>query len=169
MMSLLALLVACGGVARGTSDDGGAGGVGGDGPAADEPITHTRFLTVLHGGDNLCMPQQLPVDGSGEVPCSIFVLPPAATACDGSLGLSAVDPGVAGSVRTAGQAPASQLVCQLAQLPESAWVSGSCVDSASAGWCYLTGAAAGAGCAQAIRFSASGTPAAGDEALLGCQ
>jgi hypothetical protein len=165
-LSLIAL-AACGGVAQGTPDAGGGGGL--DAAAADEPSAHTSFLTVLHSGDDLCMPQSLAVDAHGEVACSIFVLPPAATACDPAPGLSAVDPAVAASVRTAGGAAASQLVCQLAQLPASEWVNGSCVGAPSAGWCYLTAPAAGAGCAQAIRFSTSGTPADGDEVLLGCQ
>jgi hypothetical protein len=167
MPPLLIALAACGGVAQSTPDAGGGSGL--DAAEGDEPTAHTGFLSVLHAGADLCMPQSLPVDSLGQVPCSIFVLPPAATACVPASGLSAVDAAVAASVRTAGGAAASQLVCQLAQLPEAAWVNGSCVDTPAAGWCYLTGAAAGGGCAQAIRFSASGTPASGDKVLLGCQ
>jgi len=44
--------------------------------------------------------------------------------------------------------------------------SGSCAASASTGWCYLTGAAAG-GCAQTIVFS-KGQPPAGSTATLTC-
>jgi hypothetical protein len=166
MAPLLTVLAACGGQAQSLADAGPASAP--DAATADEPTTHTSFLTVIHGGGTGCMPKALAPDAQGQVPCSIFELTASATACDGSLGLSAVDPSVTASVQAAAFAPASQLVCQLAQLPESAWVNGSCVASAAAGWCYVTGAAAGGGCAQAIRFSPSGSPSAGVEVVLGC-
>ncbi len=45
---------------------------------------------------------------------------------------------------------------------------GSCANSASAGWCYVTGAAAGGSCPQAILFSPGGNPQVGAQINLEC-
>ncbi|HEY8038279.1 MAG TPA: hypothetical protein VIF15_00725 [Polyangiaceae bacterium] len=165
--TLAVALLACGGLAE-SSAPAPEGGTVQDAATQDGPMaTHTAFLTVIHAGGNACMPQSLPVDAQGQVPCSIFELPAGGGGCDGAIGLSTADPGVAASVRSAAQASSSQTVCQLAQLPESAWVNGSCASSPEAGWCYVTGAAAGS-CPQALRFSATASPPAGSVVLLGC-
>jgi hypothetical protein len=79
-----------------------------------------------------------------------------------------------------GADPAQRSVCELTQivdgtLPSGGGVlydpgdfapTGSCVDSADPGWCYVSGSAAGT-CAQAIRFAA-GSPPAGSLASLVC-
>jgi hypothetical protein len=164
-------LVACGGqtASPGTPAPDDGGGAIADGPGgADGPTLHTHFLTSLQGSGGGCLPMALLPDAQGLVACTVFELPAGGGTCDASPGLWPVDAGTAATVRSRAQAPASQAVCALAQLPESAWVAGSCAASASAGWCYVAGAAAGGQCPQALRFSPSGTPAAGAVLLLGC-
>jgi hypothetical protein len=167
---LVLALVACGGQTSGPnggSPDGGNAPV--DAANADEgPTAHTHFLTLVNGSAGLCMPQTLVADAQGQVACSIFELPPSGGGCDVSAGLFSVASDAAAAVRTAAQAPSTQVVCQLAQLPESDWVGGTCAASSSPGWCYVSGAAAGGNCAQAIRFSPTGDPGAGVTVLLGC-
>jgi hypothetical protein len=127
------------------------------------------FITLLRADNSSCMPQKLPVGSGGQVSCTIFELPLSPASCDPTHGLSAVDPATEQAVDAAEHASSSQTVCQLAQLPTSDWVNGSCAQSTQPGWCYVTGAAAGNNCAQALRFSANGAPAAGVVALFACQ
>ena len=59
-------------------------------------------------------------------------------------------------------------VCQVSELVGSDLDSnGSCTSSSAAGWCYVTGAAAGT-CAQAIKFSDKGSPQTGARVSLQC-
>jgi hypothetical protein len=57
-------------------------------------------------------------------------------------------------------------VCAVAQLGDAELSNGTCVQSASPGFCYVTGAAAGV-CTQAILF-APNTPPAGSKIDLQC-
>jgi hypothetical protein len=123
-----------------------------------------------------CLPHQLtPADGS--VPCLVLAsLPQPGMACDASHGMSPADPQtVSRAAQTLDQADAALLdptqhtVCQIAQVPGTDLVNGSCTQSQTAGWCYVAGAGATAGqCADAILFSPSGQPAAGVHTLLAC-
>jgi hypothetical protein len=111
----------------------------------------------------LCLPEPLPNGGSPNN-CQIFAFLAVGDECLAHDGMSLVDPEVAVGVRrVAGRDPTIP-VCQLAQLPQP------CSGSASAGWCYLTGANAAPTCAQNIGFSATGQPDldAGVSVALAC-
>jgi hypothetical protein len=163
-------LVACGGQTSGSNGgslDGGNAPL--DAANGDEgPTAHTHFLTYLNYESDRCSPQALVADAQGLVACSIFELPTNGGGCDASLGLSPVASDVAAAVQAAAQVPSSQVVCQLAQLPESDWVGGTCAGSSSPGWCYVSGPAAGSNCPQAIRLSPTGTPGPAVRMLFGC-
>jgi hypothetical protein len=59
-------------------------------------------------------------------------------------------------------------VCEVIQLTKGQLVNDSCADSPTAGWCYVTGAAAGGTCPQAIKFSPEGNPKVGAKVSLQC-
>ena len=128
---------------------------------------------------NRCLPYPLD-DSMANVPCVILeTLAPAsgltqANACDASKGLAQPDPAVLakfveGQNALNGDAgsPVGP-VCELAQLTMKDFVNGSCADSPKPGWCYLAGAAAGGVCAQAIKFSATGSPKTDVKVILQC-
>jgi hypothetical protein len=131
----------------------------------DDAGVYTGFLVVLHDEDGGCVPQVLPVNSAGDVPCTLFEVLPSGS-CVASHGLSDVDPSAATKVRAQLQAPASDPVCQLAQTPPTT-PGASCASAPTPGWCYVSGAAAG-DCPQAIDF-APGAVAAGDVLALGCE
>ncbi len=127
-----------------------------------------RLKTALAGQ---CLPQTLTRDQStGTVPCVILVVYPNQT--DQAAGCT--DPGTlqpdpsilarfdAQFVAGLGDAGASQrppVVCELEQLtPGVDYAGASCAGQPKAGWCYVEGAANTGGCAQAIKFGASGPP-----------
>ena len=125
-----------------------------------------------------CLPTALTADASGKVPCLILeALPPGST-CDASKGLSPADTKqgaayLANLDATSGDGDggsdfAGWTVCQVSELVGSDLDSnGSCTSSSAAGWCYVTGAAAGT-CAQAIKFSDKGSPQTGARVSLQC-
>ena len=130
-----------------------------------------RLKTSLVGA---CLPHKLTVT-DGNVDCLVLAsLPSTSDTCDPAKGLAPVDAKtVAGAAQALqGQADASLLdttqhtVCQMAQLP--APDGGSCDSAASPGWCYVTGAAAGNLCGNAIAFSAPAQPSTGVKTLLSC-
>jgi hypothetical protein len=119
---------------------------------------------------NVCLPERLEEDGDGNVPCLILETLPLtaglqATACDAAKGLSQPAPAVLAKFLEGTTAPHGA-VCAVAQLTKKDFPT-SCVDSSGAGWCYLTGQAAGV-CAQAIKFSPAGNPVSGATIALQC-
>ena len=143
--------------------DAAAGRVGTDGATGAGEAT-TYFIDVLRLQNGLCLPQSLPVDGAGNAACQVFLALASGDTCAAHAGLSAVAADVAASIRSAEPVSASQPLCALAQLPA---VCGSCATSSKAGWCYLTGSAAG-NCRQTLVVSPSAAVPTGATALLGC-
>ena len=128
----------------------------------------TYFLAALHLTNGLCLPQVLPPDGAGLVPCQVFYVLATGDTCAAHPGLSQADPGMFASITVGTQVTiAPESVCVLAQLPTSAWVNGSCATSSQPGWCYVTGAAASP-CAQTLAVSPSATVPMRASASLGC-
>jgi hypothetical protein len=130
---------------------------------------------------NQCLPQPLVADPEGKVPCLILetlgVEGPQASACDASKGLKQPDAAVLAKFReqqleAAGGDAGIDLskfpVCEVIQLTQGQLVNGSCSDAPTAGWCYVTGAAAGGSCPQAIKFSPGGNPGVGAKISLQC-
>jgi hypothetical protein len=129
------------------------------------------FLTLMRTGNDLCLPQTFVADPvTGAIPCRIFDFLPAGdpSCANAGPGLSYPGPKTVGAVDAKEMWDAGQPLCELAQLPASAWGGPSCVSSAQPGFCYVSGAAAGNNCAQAIRFSSSGAPPAGAAVVFGC-
>jgi hypothetical protein len=162
---------ACGGQTAGGSDGGATGAA--EASAALDSGAHDSmpFFAPLRPDNYLCLPQPLPIDPSGEVRCRIVEMLPTAgdeSACLAVPGLSMPDPSVVAEIRAAQSMDATYPICQLTQIPADAWAGASCVGAAQAGWCYVSGPAAGADCAQALRFSATGTPQPGARVLIGC-
>ena len=125
-----------------------------------------------------CLPQPLTPDPTGTVPCLILeALPPTTGSC-ASQGLMDADPKIAASYEatlqeesgTDGGASTTFTICQAPQLTGNDLdASGSCTtNTTKAGWCYVTGKAAGQGCAQAVKFSAKGNPTGGVRVSLQC-
>jgi hypothetical protein len=133
-----------------------------------------------------CPPQRLEQDPTasppGSVPC--LILETLGTPGDESIcnnpakGLSIPDPGVLEEFRKQEQAEfgsgssadgmtdlSQYPVCQVAQIVVKG--GDSCASSSDAGWCYVTGSAAGI-CSQAILFSPSGSPPSGTRIDLAC-
>jgi hypothetical protein len=135
----------------------------------------TYFLSLLSNGDvdsGACLPAPLPVDGAGQAECQVFYALPAGDTCAAHPGLSAAAPEVVASVWSSEQGlqgvdASDSPLCVLPQLPKAEWVDGSCVTSSSAGWCYLTGPAAGS-CVETLALSPSGAPPTSAIAILGC-
>ncbi|HLK38585.1 MAG TPA: hypothetical protein VKU41_17605 [Polyangiaceae bacterium] len=140
-----------------------------------------------------CLPMSLPVSAQdGTVACQVLVVLPGAGGsclrpqCDPSKGLSVPAADILSSFCSAaemawqaagggvtGNDPAGQSVCTLSQLtaqqnPKAFDSTGSCAapEDGSLGWCYATGAAAGA-CPQAVLFT-SDEPPLGSAVYLKC-
>ncbi len=150
-----------------------------DNAATDDPLYGYRPAVsaivdrLKNALANQCLPQPLAVDAQGNVPCVILeVLPDATSTCDARRGLSDPPADVLAkfkeSIRT-GQPgdPWLDTICQVKQLTGDDLVGGSCAQSTKAGWCYVTGAAAGT-CPQAILFSPTGSPVNGATISLQC-
>jgi hypothetical protein len=124
-----------------------------------------------------CLPQPLRAsDAAGTLPCLILATLPSGTQADCSnpaKGFEQPDPGLladlqksahdawleGGGTASGAPDPATLPTCQVARLTSAALdANGSCRTSSDKGWCYVTGAAAGA-CAQAIVFSPQTIPA----------
>ncbi len=130
---------------------------------------------------NQCLPQPLVADPEGKVPCLILetlgVEGPQGSACDASKGLKQPDAAVLAKFReqqleAAGGDAGIDLtkfpVCEVIQLTQGQLKNGSCSESDVAGWCYVSGAAAGGSCPQAIKFSPGGNPGVGAKISLQC-
>lgn len=112
----------------------------------------------------LCLPQALARDETGRIACRVVMGLAGASTCNAP-GLSRPDwPTAAAFQRVSGMAT----VCELAQLPLSALVDGTCTTAAAPGFCYVTKPQDTSGCEQAIRFSPSGAPPPGAFVALAC-
>jgi hypothetical protein len=123
-----------------------------------------------------CLPHQLQLL-DGNVPCQLLAsLPQPGMQCDPARGMSDVDPLTVAratqSLQGQGEAalldPSQHTVCQIAQVPSSALVGGSCSQSQTPGWCYVEGPTAGGQCPAALLFSPSRQPSAGVRTLMAC-
>lgn len=124
-----------------------------------------------------CLPQPLTADATGNVPCLILeALPPGAGTCAAN-GLNDADPKAAAGYQDQlnqqsgggdGGASTTFTICEVPQLVGGDLSNGTCVDNNKPGWCYVTGTAAGGGCAQAVKFSAGGNPKGGARVALQC-
>jgi hypothetical protein len=141
-------------------------------PLAFAPSVN-NVVAGLTAGPNCVQPEPdpLPWDPSTGSPCQLFLQadegPAAPIDCSGP-GLTLATP--LQSAELSQEFPQINNICEVAQIPPSAWVDGSCAQSSQAGWCYVTGPAAGSCANGAIFFSPSALPPQGDGApLLGGQ
>jgi hypothetical protein len=110
-----------------------------------------------------CLPQKLSQDPEGKVPCLILESFAEPTNC-ADRGLVAPDPKVLEKFREQQRAEQGaqadkNTVCQAPQiLPAEFGGQATCEKVDKVGWCYVTGAAAGGSCPQAIKFSERGNP-----------
>lgn len=115
-----------------------------------------------------CLPEALNADTDGTVPCLILEMFTDTSVTCASKGLKEGDPAIVAKFREAKKAEIgadadTAVICQAEQiLPNGANNSfdgnPTCEKSAKAGWCYLTGTAAGGNCPQSIIFSTVGNP-----------
>lgn len=142
------------------------------------PAVAAIISRLKHALASACLPQALTPDPNGGVPCVILeALPPTSGSCE-SQGLTEPDPKVAATYQATLAAESGTdtgtsspfTICQALQLTGSDLdATGSCTgNTAKAGWCYVTGNAAGVGCAQAVKFSAKGNPTGGVRVQLQC-
>jgi hypothetical protein len=165
-----------------------------DNAASDDPVYGYRpaVTSIINRLKNAlttqCLPQALPSHETPtglEVPCTVFATllntssADEETACaNPNLGLSVPTASVLAALRAqqhaewmtsmSGTDPSTLATCEINQI--SVPQGGSCVGPGSSGqqgWCYVTGAAAGACDTQAILFTA-GTPSNGAIVSLQC-
>jgi hypothetical protein len=132
-----------------------------------DPIRWDLFVippspSTLNAGPN-CLDARLaiPTDPSTGSPCQFFISPNGSP----SPPLDCTGPGLS----TATPLQCAQIfndmsqwgTCEVAQVPPSAWIDGSCAQSTQAGWCVVSGAAAGACAHGAVVFSPSAAPSQG--------
>ena len=114
----------------------------------------------LTEGPNCLDPRlAIPTDPSTGSPCQFFIFPnssPSPPLDCSAPGLTEATP--LQCARIFQDMPQYANVCQIAQIPPSAWVNGSCAQSAQPGWCVLSGAAAGACTQAAVIFSPTAAP-----------
>jgi hypothetical protein len=111
-----------------------------------------------------CLPQPLVRDAAGIAPCRVLMGLPLGTTCGGP-GLGPTDARTASAFQSL-FGPTT--VCELAQIPASAFVNDSCAQSTATGWCYVSTAGVAPGCPQGLLFSSSGAPRPGAIAALTC-
>jgi hypothetical protein len=142
------------------------------------PAVAAIISRLKHALASACLPQPLDPDANGDVSCLVLeALPPSSGSC-ASKGLSDADPKIAAPFAsslqvepgTDGGAATTFTICEAPQLVGNDLdATGSCTaNNSKAGWCYVTGNAAGAGCAQAVKFSAKGNPGGGVRVQLQC-
>ncbi|MBV9948606.1 MAG: hypothetical protein JOZ69_17290 [Myxococcales bacterium] len=178
----LAIVVGCGSSGAAGPEDGGDAGAAASGPGSSDgaaagdartgepslsgPQATAYFVSTLNLG--ACFPSPLASDANGLISCRVFYVLGAGDTCAAHPGLSTPSADVLTSLmpnNPVGLMPPTY--CALPQLPESAWVNGSCDRSTAPGWCFVSGSAA-APCAQAIVMSSSGALPAGATAVLAC-
>jgi hypothetical protein len=158
-----ALSVACGGSVTLPNDDDRKD----DGSEEGSPRTVATFFSLVHVDNSLCLPQRLSRGPDGAVTCRMVeALADKAGTCSAHAGLVDADPQIAAAFRGTASLIAEHPVCELVQLAPAAGES--CASSATAGWCYVDGAAAGTACQQALRFSPRGLPSPGVLVGIGC-
>jgi hypothetical protein len=132
-----------------------------------------RLKTTL---DGQCLEPALPVHADGTVDCLILetLAYGDQSACDdASRGFSQPAPDVLAAFKKAERAAdptgstAKLPTCEVKQLVGGDLVNGACDQSTAAGFCYVTGAAAGA-CPRAILFSPTGNPQVGSTVSFQC-
>ena len=127
---------------------------------------------------NQCLPEPLTANPDGTVPCLILaVLPTVGGTCDAAQGLHNPDPAILKKFKESLHQQSggdggvddlsTHLICEVNQLTGNQLVGGSCATSTVPGWCYVTGAAAGGTCGQAILFSPN-VPPTGAQVSLQC-
>ena len=120
-----------------------------------------------------CLPQELSADEAGKVPCLILELfqDPGASCAERKL--KDPDPKILEKfleqkkAELGADAVKGARVCEAPQILPNEFVGDSCEKTDKAGWCYLTGKAAGGNCPQAIKFSSLGNPV-GAQVSLQC-
>lgn len=129
------------------------------------PAVRAIVDRLKNGLASQCLPEALSPDSDGRVPCQVLELVEDASADCASLGLSPVDARAASTLRDQKRAELGSIVdtstvCEAQQILPSDFVGDSCELTDKVGWCYLTGKASGAKCAnpQSIKFSKSGNP-----------
>jgi hypothetical protein len=125
-----------------------------------------RLGGCIGAGCPLCLPEPLPQDATGQTLCRIFLALPAAGDSCAAHGLTAASADNVAAVDSVPGQPPPGAICVLPQLPAENQANQSCTTSSAAGWCYLTGAAAGH-CAERIDVSPTAVPQ-GAGAYLGC-
>ena len=128
---------------------------------------------------NQCLPHELlPNEDDKTVSCLILETEPTPgpeSACDAIPGRKQPIDDVLVRFRSSQKAaaapgepdPSQFPVCEVAQLSGPDLVNGTCRHASRAGWCYVTGAAAGK-CDQSILFSPSGNPQSNAKLTLQC-
>jgi hypothetical protein len=154
------------------------------------PAVATIVNRLKNALTNQCLPETLTQDSTGAVPCLILATLPATSQqnknnpendCNNaSAGLAIPDPTTlaqflqtaeaawianGGADGGAGQDPKTLPTCVVSQITNVP-AGSTCKTSNTAGWCYVSGAAAGT-CPQAIVFT-SGTPPSGSTINLQC-
>jgi hypothetical protein len=120
----------------------------------------------------------LPDKDGTTVPCLILETEPTPgpeSACDAIPGRKQPVDDVLGRFRIQQKAaaapgdpdPTQFPVCEIVQLKGADVVDGTCRHATNAGWCYVTGKAAGK-CAQSILFSSAGNPQSNAKLTLQC-
>ena len=155
-----------------TSDaGGGATGMGDGGAQATSTAPEVPPSFVASLVDGMCLPQTLPADANGATTCVVVEALAGGggeSACESGAGLYVPDPATLARVRAESSVSSTTPVCELEQLPPTLPTRASCMAAGAPGWCYLTGAGAGPGCAQTIVFSTLGAPAPGAEVWVVC-
>jgi hypothetical protein len=131
-----------------------------------------------------CLPEKLNPDATGAVGCLVLATLPNAgdeSVCTTTPGMTIPDPTILAQYRQTAEAafladggaaaglvdPDTHPICEVEQVLGADFVNGSCKATTSqSGWCYVTGAAAGA-CSQSIQFT-SQTPPSGTKISLQC-
>jgi len=171
VIAFVTLLVACGGQVSPSGDPGAPsmGTGGGSGSPNPDPSDGTfRFVSVIQNAG--CLPQPLPTESSGATSCILVEAlygGGGPVQCAAHPGLTAADAAITTSIAARWSLSASTPVCVLRQLSGSNLVGGSCTQSGEAGFCYVTGGAAGM-CAQTIAFSPAGNVPAGATVGIAC-
>jgi hypothetical protein len=125
-----------------------------------------------------CLPHKLASTDNGTAPCLILEVEPSPgpeSDCDNLPGRKQPDADILHLFREdrkagvkKGEADTSQLpVCEVVQLGGDDLASGTCRHAKAPGWCYVTGAAAGA-CEQSLLFSPSGNPRPNARIFMQC-
>jgi hypothetical protein len=123
----------------------------------------TYFTEVVQGIEsNMVCTTPLPADVSGKARCTLFVYLSSNDTCSAHPGLTLADPLAAAAVLGPSAPSPPPPVCVLPQLAAP------CTSSSQPGWCYATGSAAHAGCAQSLAVSPSGAPPSNAGVVLGC-